>query len=268
VRTVKVMSADELRNLARIYDGPAAIDSDKRGRAALDAAAQRYGVQAHTETDVKDDRHTTQIGKRGGRQVDGDNLSPHEGKTLETMRAILETKYAPEFVSATMHELESRIRSQRVHIGTVVDHGEANYRWDKDKSPSYYVTLRTVAGQETIWGKNLKTALEDGRIKVGDQVVLTNVGKKPVEVTERVRDERGRLYQVPKSSELNGWTAQTIDRFSSGELGDLGSRANRGQPTMRVYDVAAARTPAPAVERNPIPREPNRDIGSRDIRDR
>jgi hypothetical protein len=262
VKTVRVMDGDELRNLARLYDGPAAIDTDKRVRAVLETAANRHGVQVNPE--LKNDNEVSKP-NRGGRQIDGDNLNPREAQTLETMRGVLKTKqYSAEFVDATMLDLERRMRSQRVHIGTVVDHGAAPYQWNKIKNPSYFVTLRTSTGHETVWGALLSHALKEGNVKVGDTAVLTNVGKSPVVVEERELDSNGKVRGYLRPAELNAWTAQTIDKVSTRELSELKERTTRRTPTMRVFDVNAPRAPAARTDFQ----VPVRDAIGRDPRDR
>lgn len=42
-----------------------------------------------------------------------------------------------------------------------------------------------------IWGKGLAEAMQDR--KVGEQIVLQNVGKRDVTVQERVKDEQGQV---------------------------------------------------------------------------
>jgi len=105
---------------------------------------------------------------------------------------------------------------------------------------SYYVTLKTATGVETVWGKRLGSAIQDGNVKEGDQIVLINTGKKAVDVTERGVGEDGQVTARRKPAALNEWAARPIDRLTSFEREDVNRRAVL-QPVLQVYDPKAER---------------------------
>jgi len=194
--------------------------------------------------------------------VDGDKLTDREAKTLEGLTALMRQKgFDPEFVNATTQQLELRMRSQRVHVGELVAHGSAPYKNDDKKDMSYFVTLKTAAGEQTVWGKRLGEAISEGKVQIGDQIVLTNTGKKQVTVQERGQDDAGRPVVRDKDSHLNAWTAQSLVRAVDREGIDL----KRREPTLMVYDRAGTRD---EPQRTPPVREPQRDAPGRDHRDR
>jgi Large polyvalent protein-associated domain 7 len=186
------------------------------------------------------------------KHIDGDSLSDEQKATLDNSRAFLNSKeLGPSFTEQTVRELESRLRGERLYVGEVVDHGPAPYKHDKDNDPSYFVVLKTPAGEQVIWGKGLDEAMRDQR--VGNEIVLRNIGKQPVVVNERVRDAQGNVVDVrPKESQLNAWKAEALSRYSEkGRPGLEPSRTTAKQPVYKVYDSKAERAPAPPKPKNP-----------------
>jgi hypothetical protein len=186
------------------------------------------------------------------KHVDGDALTAHERTVLDNSRAILNSKALGEqFTEATLRELEAKLRGERIYIGEIVDHGPAPYKFDKDNDRSYYVTLRTRDGEQVIWGKGLPEAMLDRR--VGEQIVLQNVGKRDVIVNERVRDAHGEVIGMrPKESQLNAWKSELLSRFSEKTRSDFSDRAAGRQPLLTVYDAKASRaTTQPAAPARP-----------------
>lgn len=76
-----------------------------------------------------------------------------------------------------------------------------------------------------------------GNVKLGDQIVLTNTGKKPVTVQERAQDEAGRPIVRDKDSHLNAWTAQALVRSADRETAE----PKRRGPILMVYDRSGVR---------------------------
>ena len=58
--------------------------------------------------------------------------------------------------------------------GRLLAAAEARYHHDPNNSESYYVTLLTSYGKQTIWGKDLQRAVEESKskVKTGDQVAV------------------------------------------------------------------------------------------------
>lgn len=188
------------------------------------------------------------------RHIDGDALSPAQKKVLDSSRAFLNSKemgFGPDVTDATIRELESRLRGERVYVGKIVDHGPAPYRHDKNNDPSYFVVLNTPAGEHVVWGKGLAEAMRDQ--KIGNEIVLQNTGKKNVTVDERVRDASGNVIDVrPKSAELNAWKAEPLSQYSEkGRPGVAPARTTAKEPAFRVYDPKADRAPLTPSSKTP-----------------
>lgn len=77
---------------------------------------------------------------------------------------------------------ESRVHivahAGQVLTGRLARHGKANYEFNPDASPSYFVEVLTSSGMQRRWGVDLQRALEqsDSQPKVGDLVGLQRVG--------------------------------------------------------------------------------------------
>ncbi|TQI77287.1 putative DNA primase/helicase [Serratia fonticola] len=75
--------------------------------------------------------------------------------------------------------------------GKLLESGRAPYQFDKANTESFYVQLRTKAGNKTYWGVELEKALEDSGQKQGDIVKLQYLGKQPVMVNVPVTNKEG-----------------------------------------------------------------------------
>jgi hypothetical protein len=210
--------------------------------------------------------------------IDGDSLTPrqaaHVDSVLESHRSVLaQKKFAPEFIAAALEAEKTKLvnetmkRGERVYIGEVVEHGRANYKFDEKNDPSYFVTLKTSTGEQTVWGKNLESAMNKPEASVGQSIVLKNTGKEPVTVTETMRDAQGREIGTRlKGADKNGWSAEPLPRHNDRADGATGTRQAQ-LPTMGVYDSRAERTQSQsqaartdqANDRNPIVQRPGRD---------
>lgn len=91
--------------------------------------------------------------------------------------------------------------------GELLEHGSARYQHQKDASYSYFVRYRDDAGAEqTVWGVDLKRAMEVSGANVGDAISLRNLGETPVTVQAPVRDEAGKVIGTePKDAIRNAW---------------------------------------------------------------
>lgn len=110
--------------------------------------------------------------------------APGNGHTTKAMPKTAETA-AP---GMTVFEKET-LRTGLT--GKLLESGRAPYQFDKANTESFYVQLRTKAGNKTYWGVELEKALEDSGLKQGDIVKLQYLGKKPVMVNVPLTDKDG-----------------------------------------------------------------------------
>ena len=116
-------------------------------------------------------------------------------------------------VDATVAIASARIQSDRVHVGQVISHGPDHYEFDKKNEQSYYVKLQTVAGEKVIWGVDLRRALTDDKIKVGESVAIEHRGMQPVTVVVKDRDATGNVIgEHEEAVKRNTWHAVNVDQ--------------------------------------------------------
>lgn len=121
---------------------------------------------------------------------------------------------SPSDVESIVAAATELVKGKRFHVGQVVNHGAADYKFDSKNEPSYYVNLRAPDGDKTVWGVDLKRALAENRIQAGDNVVLENRGKQPVTVETKEYDAAGRYVgQRSIDTERNTWFAAGVDQL-------------------------------------------------------
>lgn len=70
--------------------------------------------------------------------------------------------------------------------GELVAHGADNYLHEPSKSMNYYAQIRTDDGTiSERWGKDLEAIIKDSGVQVGDNIVLTQLGKEPIQVGDK-----------------------------------------------------------------------------------
>lgn len=118
-----------------------------------------------------------------------------------------------------VNEVESRLQapsaaqnnqpaktSSKIIQGELVAHGAAPYQHQDDKQPSYFVTLKTDAGERTVWGVGLEPAMQYKDLAIGDQVRLQDHGTQPVVVQEVAED--GSVHE--KAARRREWSATPV----------------------------------------------------------
>ncbi len=75
--------------------------------------------------------------------------------------------------------------------GKLLDAGKAPYQFDEKNTDSFFVELRTKAGNKTFWGVELENALNDSGKKPGDMVKLQFLGKQPVTINVPIKNDEG-----------------------------------------------------------------------------
>ncbi|MDQ0570054.1 hypothetical protein QFZ42_001888 [Variovorax paradoxus] len=79
--------------------------------------------------------------------------------------------------------------------GMLVAAAAAPYQFDPAQRMSFYVRVRTETGDRTVWGSDLERALAESasQPRLGEQVVLTRHGARPVKVLVAQRNAQGEL---------------------------------------------------------------------------
>lgn len=98
--------------------------------------------------------------------------------------------------------------------GLLVAAAAAPYQFDPAQHMSFYVTVRTETGKRTVWGSDLERALAESasRPRIGDQVVLTRHGARPVKVLVTQRNAQGELTGEKRIvTQRAVWSIETPD---------------------------------------------------------
>jgi hypothetical protein len=100
--------------------------------------------------------------------------------------------------------------------GMLVAAAAAPYQFDPAQRMSFYVTVRTEVGDRTIWGADLERALAESasQPRIGDEVVLTQRGTRPVNVRVPARNAEGELVGEKKIvAQRARWAIETSDHL-------------------------------------------------------
>ena len=133
-----------------------------------------------------------------------------------------------------------RGRRGEVITGRLQQHGKANYQFQPDGSPSYYLTLLTSRGPETLWGTDLERAIvrSESQPKIGAVVGVQRVGSDPVTIPprdgERTTDRQRTFYRARWRVEEVSYLAksmQSAERAVKSRLED--KRAMTERPELR-----------------------------------
>lgn len=185
--------------------------------------------------------------------------------------------------------------------GKLLEHGSANYDFDKKNDKSYYVKLETAAGTKTHWGVDLERAMTESKTKVGDRIEIEGLGKQPVTVPVKQYDGSGKVigvkdeevfrntWQVNKEGEIKkakapplkgndkvvasvmadvlkekGYSANTISKAVQETTKRLEAMKEAGKkpPTVQMYDKSASRS----AKREPVisqTKDKERTVGGR-----
>lgn len=102
---------------------------------------------------------------------------------------------APHATEMPQGHRSARAAPRSTFQGLLVAAAAAPYQFDPAQRMSFYVTVRTEAGDRAVWGSDLERALAESasRPHIGDQVVLTRQGTRPVKILVAQRNAQGEL---------------------------------------------------------------------------
>jgi putative DNA primase/helicase len=239
---------------------------DKVDLARLDELkAERAGVPASTRGNVIAERalSSSSTKEKGGLQTAEPKISL--SKAQEQVVAVLakimaERGDSPEAIAMASEMAAERLRSDRVHVGKLVETGTAPYNNVPGEKQSPFVVLADDKGnKDTIWGVDLPRALEASGAKVGDKVALAFGGRQDVTVQTAITDATGKVTgHEAKVVNRNAWEIVQFDKLrDEGKAKVLEAAQRKDQPsTIQVFDKPVAPTKAaPTVSRE---REPQR----------
>jgi hypothetical protein len=161
------------------------------------------------------------------------------------------------------------------NAGRLVDHGIAPYEHNPQSRVSYFVTLENDKGERhTVWGVDLKRAMQEASPAIGDRIGLRHEGATPVTLPDGTQAERN-AWRVVDDGELayqqlerrlsrSGAKETTLDYIS-----DFAERRGIGQEFGVTSEIElASRRSGPEREQHDPLRDlaPKIDDGWRDER--
>ncbi len=116
------------------------------------------------------------------------------------------------------------------NAGRLVDHGVAPYEHNPQSRDSYFVILENDKGdQRTVWGVDLKRAMQEASPKIGDRIGLQHEGATPVTLPDGTKTER------------NAWRAVKDDELAYQKLASRLSRSGAKETTLDYISDFAER---------------------------
>ncbi|WP_226020540.1 LPD7 domain-containing protein [Serratia symbiotica] len=111
-------------------------------------------------------------------------------------------------------------KAREAVTGKVTACGQAPFRFEPKAAESTFITLRTKAGTQTFWGKELAGLLRETRLQPGRMVSLQWLGKQPVTVKVPRTDDTGAVTHYESiERHRNQWVLAPArgDRVQTGD---------------------------------------------------
>jgi hypothetical protein len=128
--------------------------------------------------------------------------------------------------------------------GILKNHGSANYQFDKEEKPSYFIELLKPNGNlKLVWGIALERAISESGYEIGDTVQLNYKGFNEVQIQVPVKDAQGKTtHYEDKVVKRNDWDitepderANSYDAKSSS--GSVAETVTSGQDETTLLDA-------------------------------
>ncbi|MUZ76192.1 Ti-type conjugative transfer relaxase TraA [Agrobacterium vitis] len=138
------------------------------------------------------------------------------------------------YVAMTRHRDGVQLYADRqefTNAGRLVEHGAGPYEHNPEARESYFVTLENDKGeQRTLWGVDLKRALQEASPAIGDRIGLQHEGATPVTLPDGTQTQR------------NSWRVVEGGELAYSQLEHLMSRSGAKETTLDyVRDFAERR---------------------------
>jgi sarcosine oxidase delta subunit len=108
-----------------------------------------------------------------------------------------------------------RPRQDRLYVGKLIEHNASNYEFHPKGPRSYYVTLLTDNGRQTLWGAGLAKAFAESKTqpKLGDLIGIRENNLDPVSIVTRKQVngvvQAERQYDTPRPH----WVVEKLEEF-------------------------------------------------------
>jgi hypothetical protein len=198
------------------------VTGTERFRREAWAAATRLGFEVRGyEPTLHDEKQLVRAmaredGSRRGARGAGEGSTPEgEAAAAAASGALPPATPSSGIGGAPRAAADRRATGQgRAYTGELLDHGPEHYQRNPREDMSYYVQVGTPNGVIDLWGLDLKRALAEAKSspKIGDPVVVRQIGKRDVTVRAREFDEAGHfLGERDKDTHRNRWSIEKED---------------------------------------------------------
>ncbi|MYN40352.1 hypothetical protein GTP55_13300 [Duganella sp. FT109W] len=187
-----------------------------------------------------------------------DTAHPRHQRAVEELKKFLRQRGDSEAaVSMTAALAAEELARHRTHYGRVLEHGPAHYQHNADNDLSYFVTLQTPGGRQTIWGVDLQRAMAGSGADVGDGIVLSQRGSRSVTVNGPKVDSQGKPTgkRVAIDANRHDWEVISLDNARDFLKAEPGARKDNSEVHLRRTTQAHhtnqehGQTPAPNKQR-------------------
>ncbi|EJZ60970.1 Hypothetical protein I1A_000049 (plasmid) [Pseudomonas fluorescens R124] len=127
---------------------------------------------------------------------------------------------------------------RKVIRGVLLEHGPARYQNKPGNDTSYFVKLKTDAGERTLWGVALQDVMESDQFNIGEAMTLRDLGTRPVTVEQL--DENGNVQKI--TANRRQW---------HGESETTAQDINSPAPAGVEVPITDTSTPEPEEEHGP-----------------
>lgn len=162
------------------------------------------------------DRQQRNTIEQGPERVRRDRNEPAPEKGAERPREAAAGQPTPQAEQSAPRASE---RGPRVHEGILLSHGAAHYRNDPKEAMSYFVTLATGQGEQTVWGKDLQRSMQLANPQAGEAIRLSFAGNKEVTVEANKRDKDGNVVgRETIEARRNAWEVNRPEQSERAEI--------------------------------------------------
>jgi putative DNA primase/helicase len=161
---------------------------------------------------------------------------PRHQRAVEELKKFLRQRGDSEAAVAMTATLAAdELARHRTHYGRVLEHGPARYQHNADNDLSYFVTLQTPGGRQTIWGADLQRAMAGSGANVGDGIVLSQRGSRSVTVNGPKVDSQGKPTgkRVAIDANRHDWEVISLDNARDFLKAEPGARKDNSKVHVR-----------------------------------
>ncbi|MBW4016805.1 hypothetical protein HG534_10930 [Moraxella osloensis] len=143
--------------------------------------------------------------------------------------------------------------------GKLINHGTAPYQDNPQNQLSYFAELEDQGKTKKVWGKEIQSAIINANVKIGDDIVLNNLGKQSVSIPDPKDNQKSitvqknmwevELYEPPK--ELINSLEPDLERVQEQQLSSLPNREEKAiKETFKLSELAINNVDLPENLRN------------------